>query len=82
MESELAADLDKMWPYDPARLIDTACLDKSALGELLVAGGYSLRPRGDDADPGDTVGGNPLMDGAAPPSELMEPGQPGRHGLR
>ena len=51
MESDLiGADLDKMWPIIPHGQSDTACVDNAL--ELLVAGGYSLSPRDDDADPG------------------------------
>ena len=50
MESTLlGADLDKMWPLIPHGQSDTACLDNAL--ELLVAGGYSLAARDDDADP-------------------------------
>ncbi len=63
MESDLlGADLDKMWPIIPHGQSDTACLDNAL--ELLVAGGYPLRPRDDDADPGGL--GRQSADGCQP----------------
>ena len=51
LESDLLGpDLDKMWPLIPHGQSDTASLDNAL--ELLIAGGYPLATRDDDADPG------------------------------
>jgi glutamate synthase (NADPH/NADH) large chain len=50
VDSELFGnDISKIWPISYEGQSDTACFDNAL--EFLVRGGYSARPRHDDADP-------------------------------